>query len=97
MSSKKYDHSVLQTKTVARMVILIKDLMKHSKSFLDNPHSKIDKELQEKIETNLSDARLLLKLHHLALNSLKNFNGKIHSEQLKYIFSGAHGERYKMP
>tara|TARA_Y100000590_G_scaffold414070_1_gene510605 strand:+ start:22795 stop:23088 length:294 start_codon:yes stop_codon:yes gene_type:complete len=97
MTAKKYDHSLLQTKTAARMVILIKDLMKHTKSFLDNPHSEIDKELREKIESNLSDARLLLKLHHSALNSLKNFNGKIHSEQLKYIFSGAHSERYKMP
>jgi len=102
----KYDPSLLQSKSVTQMVILVLDLSKkmteyHNKWYRvikDDPNvTNADIVKDEDYEELKTDVKMLQKSHHKALNSLKNFNGKKHSEQLKYIFSGAHRDRYKMP
>ena len=103
---KKFDPSLLQSKSGTRMVIMILDLTKkmteyHNKwyrSVKDDPNvTNADIAKDEDYLELKRDVKMLTKIHHNALNSLKNFKDKTHSEQLKYIFSGVHRERYKMP
>ena len=97
MKIKHSDHNILQTKTVGRMVLLMKDLMKYSKNYSDVLDIEKDKNTKDAIENSLKASRFLLKMHHLALNSLKVFNNKTHPEQLKHMFSEELHDRYRMP
>ena len=97
MKMKHCDHNILQTRTTARMILLIKDLMKYSKHYSDVLNTEENKGTKDAIENSLKEGRFLLKMHHLALNSLKVFNNKTHPEQLKYMFSEELYDRYRMP
>ena len=103
---KKFDPSLLQSRSGSQMIILIlkltKKMMEYRKewyrSVKDDPNFVSTDIIVDDEYTELTnEVKMLKKSHHLALNSLKNFNAKTHSEQLKYLFSGVHRERYKMP
>ena len=92
----RYDASILQSKTAANKIILIKDM--------DAVLFKLQKLLKSKDEYELYnlqslhlEVKSLKRLHKKSLNSLRGFKQKTHSEQLKYINSEAHSERYKPP
>tara|TARA_R100001463_G_scaffold81001_5_gene135465 strand:- start:1196 stop:1483 length:288 start_codon:yes stop_codon:yes gene_type:complete len=89
---KNFDPSLLQTKTAAKMILIIKDL-NYIVSLLKK-HA--DNKQLEKIDRIRIDVKSVLKEHHLALNSLKHFAHKKHSEQLNYMFSKGHHDRYKL-
>ncbi len=97
MKIKHCDNSILQTRTAGRMILLIKDLMKYSKHYSDVLDAEGNKDTKDAVENSLKEVRFLLKMHHLALNSLRVFNHKTHPEQLKYMFSEELHDRYRMP
>ena len=90
---RNFDPSLLQSKTAAKMVLIIKDL----NFLLSSLKKHADNKQVEKINKVRIDVNSLLKEHHLALNSLKHFARKKHSEQLEYMFSKGHHDRYKLP
>ena len=90
---RHFDPTILQSKTATKMVLIIKDLNKIIKSLKQNADNK---EVEEINKLNI-EVKSLLKEHHLSLNSLKDFSRKAHSEQLKYMFSKGHHDRYKLP
>lgn len=100
----KYDPSILQSVTAARIVELVlklhKELREYHKQKMemlkDDPNYAKSNIVDVTSFNNLnSDVKRLKNDHHKALNSLRDFRGKIHSEQLKYMDSGARRERYK--
>jgi hypothetical protein len=97
----KYDTSLLQSQSGTKMVDLVLKLHKEMKMWKSEYSKMIDSSGPYIVEDTdgeyLDDSvRNLRKDHHKALNSLKGFKGKIHSEQIKYMDSGARRERYKV-
>ena len=92
----RYDASILQSKTAANMIILIKDLDSALFKCRDLLKGKDEHELYNLQSLHL-EVKSLKRLHKKSLNSLRGFKQKTHSEQLKYINSEAHSERYKPP
>ena len=98
----KYDPSILQSQTGTKLVDLVlklnKEMIMWKKEYLRMIDSKdpyiVEDEASEALST---EVKMLKKTHHNSLNSLKGFKGKIHSEQIKYMYSGARRERYKQP
>jgi len=90
---RNFDPSLLQSKTAAKMILIIKDL----NQIISSLKKHADNKQVEQINKVRMDVRSLLKEHHLALNSLKHFAQKKHSEQLEYMFSKGHHDRYKLP
>jgi len=99
---KKYDTSILQSVTSANIVSLVLKLQKEMRIW-KNEYSKIINSSDPNIvkDTNFNNLNESVKRlkndHRNALNSLRDFRGKIHSEQLKYMDSGDRRERYKTP
>ena len=99
---KKYDTSILQSVTSTNIISLVLKLQKEMRMW-KNEYSKIidssDLDIVKDTDFNgLNESVKRLKNdHHKALSSLKGFRGKIHSEQLNYMDSGARRERYKTP
>ena len=96
----KYDPSILQSVTAANMVNLVLQLQKEMRVWKSEYSKMIDSSDPYIVEdTNFEhlneSVKRLKNDHHKALNSLRDFKGKIHSEQLKYMNSGARRERYK--
>jgi len=92
----EYNSSLLQTRTCTKMLKLIMDLDLQLTDTLSKDkkagsaamnRDKDVKELHERVLT-------IKRLHHKALNSLAAFNGKIHSEQIKYMYSEKLQRRY---
>jgi hypothetical protein len=98
----KYDKSILQSVTATNMVNLLLKLHKEMKMWKDEYSRTIDSSdpyiVKDTDFNSLNESVKRLKNdHHKALNSLRDFKGKIHSEQIKYMDSGARRERYKTP
>ena len=93
---KRYDQGMLQTKTATQLVILIKDLDKLLFS-MDKHLKKFDEDHCYAKQSLHLEVKSLMKLHHKSLNSLKGFKGRIHSEQIKYMFSEVQRDKYKQP
>jgi len=98
----KYNTSILQSVTSANIVSLVLKLQKEMKMWKDEYNKMIDSSDPYIVkDTNFNDLNESVKRlkndHHKALNSLRDFKGKIHSEQLKYMNSRARHERYKTP
>jgi|TARA_R110000824_G_scaffold248026_2_gene437128 hypothetical protein len=97
----KYDSSILQSQTGTKLVDLIlklnKQMVMWNKEYLKMIDSSDPYIVEDEEHRVLSDeVKMLKKTHHKSLNSLKGFKGKIHSEQIKYMYSGERRERYKM-
>jgi len=97
----KYDTSILQSQTGTKMIKLIIGLHKEM-TYWHKAAGCIQRPLKQDIaedgefESLSETVKMLKKNHHKALNSLKGFKGKIYSEQIKYMYSEARRERYKV-
>ena len=84
----EYNVSLLQTRTCTRMLKLIIDLDRELQAVKSTINK--DEDINELHERVL----MIKRLHHKALNSLAAFNNRIHSEQIKLMFSPERQRRY---